>query len=107
MAREAEYQQALAMREDERRALVADIEAAFARWEALKRQVALHEDRLLPIAGDRSAAALGAYRAGGELQPWLDAREAELEVHRSHAEHLSELGHAWASLAFLLPEATP
>jgi outer membrane protein TolC len=107
LAREAEYQQALALREDERRALVSDIEAAFAGWEALKRQVALHEDRLLPIARDRSAAALGAYRGGGELQPWLDAREAELDVHRSHAEHLGELGHAWAALAFLLPEATP
>lgn len=107
LAREAEYRQSLAMRDDERRALAADIEAAYARWEALKRQVSLHEDRLLPIARDRSAAALAAYRAGGELQPWLDAREAELEVHRSHAEHLGELGHAWAALAFLVPEATP
>jgi outer membrane protein, heavy metal efflux system len=106
-AREAEYQQALALRDDERRTLAADIEAAFARWEALKRQVALHADRLLPIARDRSAAALAAYRAGGELQPWLDAREAELDVHRSHAEHLGELGHAWAALAFLIPEVTP
>jgi hypothetical protein len=41
------------------------------------------------------------------LSPWLDAREAELEVHRSHAEHLGELGHAWAALAFLLPESAP
>jgi outer membrane protein TolC len=106
-AREAEYQQALALRDDERRELAANIEAAFARWEALERQVALHEDRLLPIARDRSAAALAAYRAGGELQPWLDARAAELDVHRSHAEHLGALGHAWAALAFLLPEATP
>ena len=107
LAREAEYQQALALRDDERRALAADIEAAFARWEALKRQVALHENRLLPVARDRSAAALAAYRAGGELQPWLDARDAELQVHRSHAEHLGELGHAWAALAFLVPENTP
>ena len=107
LAREAEYQQALALRDDERRALTADIEAAYLQWEALKRQVALHEDRLLPIARDRSAAALAAYRAGGELQPWLDARDAELQVHRSHAEHLGELGHAWAALAFLVPETTP
>lgn len=107
LAREAEYQQALALRDDERRTLTADIEAAYVRWESLKRQVALHEDRLLPIARDRSVVALAAYRAGGELQPWLDARDAELRVHRSHAEHLGELGHAWASLAFLVPETTP
>ena len=83
------------------------VPAAFARWEALKRQVALYEQRLLPLARDRSAAALAAYRAGGELQPWLDARTAELDIHRSHAERLGELGHAWAALAFLIPEATP
>jgi len=51
--------------------------------------------------------ALAAYRAGGALQPWLDARAAELEVHQSHAEHLGDLARAWAALAFLLPESTP
>jgi outer membrane protein TolC len=107
LAREAEYRQALAMRDDERRAVAADIDAALARWEASKRQAALYADRLLPLARDRSAAAVAAYRAGGELQPWLDARAAELDVHRSHAEQLGELGHAWAALAFLLPEASP
>jgi outer membrane protein, heavy metal efflux system len=107
LAREAEYRQALALRDDERRALSAEIDATFARWEALKRQVALHKQRLLPLARDRSAVALASYRAGGELQPWLDARAAELEVHRSHAEHLGELGHVWAALAFLLPENVP
>jgi len=67
----------------------------------------LHADRLLPMARDRSAVALAAYRAGGALQPWLDARTAELEVHQAHAEHLSELARAWAALAFLLPESAP
>jgi outer membrane protein TolC len=106
-AREAEYRQASALQEDQRRELVAELDAAFSRWEALKRQVALHEDRLLPLARDRSAAALAAYRGGGALQPWLDARAAELQVHQDHAEHLGELARAWAALAFLLPEATP
>ena len=103
----SEYRQAMALRDEDTRSLVAEVDAAFARWEALKRQVALYEQRLLPLARDRSAAALAAYRAGGELQPWLDARTAELDIHRSHAERLGELGHAWAALAFLIPEATP
>jgi outer membrane protein TolC len=106
-AREAEYRQAEALQEDDRRAVLAELDAAYARWEALKRQVALHADRLLPLARDRSAAALAAYRAGGPLQPWLDARAAELQVHQDHAEHLGELARAWAALAFLLPEAAP
>jgi len=107
LAREAEYRQAVALEEDDRRALVAELDAASARWESLRRQVALHADRLLPLARDRSAVAIAAYRAGGALQPWLDARTAELEVHQAHAEHLGELARAWAALAFLLPESSP
>jgi outer membrane protein TolC len=107
-AREAEYQAALATREDMRRQEVSRVHADLARWKGLKRQVALHEDALLPLARDRSATALASYRAGGSLQPWLDARRDELDAHLSHAEHLGELGRAWAALAFLLPsEAQP
>ena len=106
-AREADYQAALAAREDLRRQESARIRAALARWEGLKRQVALHERSLLPLARDRSMTTLAAYRAGGELQPWLDARRDELDVHLSHAEYRGELGRAWAALAFLLPEGQP
>jgi outer membrane protein TolC len=107
LARQAEYRQAVALEEDDRRELVAELDAAFARWDSLRRQVDLHADRLLPLARDRSAVALAGYRAGGPLQAWLDARTAELEVHQAHAEHLGELARAWAALAFLLPESAP
>jgi outer membrane protein TolC len=106
-AREADYQAAVATREDLRQQAAAEIRVGVARWAGLKRQVALHEDALLPLAHDRSTTALAAYRAGGPLQPWLDARRDELAVHLAHATHLGELGHAWAALAFLLPEDAP
>ena len=107
-AREADYQAALATREDLRRQEAAQISTSIARWEGLKRQVALHENSLLPLAHDRSTTTLAAYRAGGDLQPWLNARRDELDAHLAHAEHLGELGRAWAALAFLLPtEAQP
>jgi outer membrane protein TolC len=102
-AREADYQGALSAREDLRREESARIRADIARWEGLKRQVALHEASLLPLAGDRSVTALAAYRAGGDLQPWLNARRDELDVELSYTEYLGELGRAWAALAFLLP----
>ncbi|MBS0212031.1 MAG: TolC family protein [Proteobacteria bacterium] len=105
-AREADYQAALATREDLRREQAAQVQSDFAQWEGLQRQVALHEEHLLPLAHDRSAAALAAYRAGGALQPWLDAMRDELNAHLGHAEHLAELGRAWAALAFLLPAET-
>jgi outer membrane protein TolC len=105
-AREADYQGALATREDLRRQEAARIRADLARWQGLKRQVALHEDSLLPLARDRSTTALASYRAGGPLQTWLDARRDELDAHLSHAEHLGELGRAWAALAYLLSSET-
>lgn len=106
-ASEAEYRAALSLREDRRRELAAAVDAAWTRWESQQRQVALHLSRLLPLARDRSRVALAAYRAGGPLQAWLDARRAELELHRDHAEHEAELGKAWAALAYLLTETTP
>lgn len=102
-AREADYQSALATREDLRLAQSAQIRADLARWEGLKGQVVLYERSMLPLAHDRSATSLAAYRAGGDLQPWLNARRDELDLHLAHAEHLGELGRAWAALAFLLP----
>lgn len=102
-AREADYQVALATREDLRRQEAARIRADIARWEGLKRQVALYEGSQLPLAGDRSTTALAAYRAGGDLQPWLNARRDELDAHQSHVERLGELGRAWTALTFLLP----
>ena len=102
-AREADYQAALAMREDLRQQASARIRAGIARWEGLKRQVALHQSSLLPLARDRSLTTLAAYRAGGDLQSWLTARRDELDVHLSHAQHIGELGRAWVALAYLLP----
>lgn len=103
-AREAEYDATAHEREDLRRQLAARIRADLIRWEGLKRQVALQANSLLPLARDRSAVALAGYRAGGDLQPWLDARRDEMQAHLSHAQQLGELGRAWAALAYLLPE---
>lgn len=102
-AREADYQAALAIRDDLRRQATAQVRVDIARWEGLKRQVELDRRALLPLARDRSATALAAYRGGGGLQPWLDARRDELDLQLAHVARLGELGRAWAALAFLLP----
>jgi outer membrane protein TolC len=107
-AREADYQAVLATREDLRRQTAARLRADIARWHGLQRQVALYESSLLPVAHDRSTTTLAAYRAGSDLQPWLNARRDELAVHLTNVEYLAELGRAWAALAYLLPsEAQP
>ncbi|MEG3191039.1 TolC family protein [Lysobacter sp. D1-1-M9] len=103
-ARQAEYQATLAMREDLRRQQAARIRADVARWEGFKAQVARDRNALLPLARDRTATALAAYRAGAPVRPWLDARRDELDILIDHTQRLQGLGRAWAALAYLLPE---
>jgi len=103
-ARQADYEAILDAHEDARRAQRQQVQADLAQWNSMKRQVARDEEQLLPLARDRSSVALAAYRGGGALQPWLDARRAQIEEEVTHARMLGDLGRAWAALAYLLPE---
>jgi outer membrane protein TolC len=103
-ARRAELDAVAAEREDARRGQAETVRRVLAEWEGLKRQVVRQESETLPLASDRSRTALAAYAGGAGLQPWLEARRDEIELHREHARHLGDLGRAWAALAYLLPE---
>ena len=103
-ARRAELDAVAAEREDARRVQTEAVRRALADWQGLQRQVARKETQSLPLAHDRAKTALAAYAGGGDLQPWLEARRDEIELHIEHARHLGELGRAWAALAYLLPE---
>lgn len=102
-ARRAELQSATADRLEAERAQRDAVRRALAEWRGLRAQTELHERHILPLADDRSEAALAAYRAGAPLEPWLDARRDEIEAHLMHVRHLGELARIWASLAYLLP----
>jgi len=102
-ARRAELDAVAASHEEARRNQTEAVHRALAEWGGLKRQVALAETQLLPLALDRTRAALAGYAGGGALQPWLDARRDELELRVEHDRHLAELGQAWAWLAYVLP----
>ena len=107
-ARQADYEATLDAHEDARRIQLQQLQTDLAQWAGLKRQVARDKEQLLPLARDRSRIALAAYRGGGELQPWLNARRDEIEAQVTHARMSGELGRAWAALAFVLPqERTP
>lgn len=107
-ARRADLKSVVGSREEARRIQLEAVRRALAEWRGLKAQIARKEEQILPLARDRAQTAVASYSAGGELQPWLDARRDEIEVHIEHARHLGELGRVWAALAFLLPadEAT-
>lgn len=104
-ARRALLDAARAAREDLAREASAAVQSAIAAWQGNRQQVALAETHVLPLARDRSAAALAGYRAGGALRPWLEARRDELAALRAYARQLADLGRAWAALACLIEES--
>lgn len=103
-ARRAELDAVAASHEDARRMQTEAVRRTLAEWNGLKRQIARKEAETLPLAHDRSKTALAAYAGGADLQPWLQARRDEIELHIEQARQLGELGRAWAALAYLLPE---
>jgi cobalt-zinc-cadmium efflux system outer membrane protein len=103
-ARRAELDAVVAEREEARRLQTETVRRALADWQGLQRQVTRKETESLPLAHDRAKTALAAYAGGGDLQPWLEARRDEIELHLEHARHLGELGRVWAALAYLLPD---
>jgi outer membrane protein TolC len=104
-ARAAEVDAVRAAHDDARRQQVEAIQSAWARWQSLGQQVRRHRDALLPLANDRVALALAAYRGGGDIQPLLEARRDEIAHHIDYVRMQADYGRAWAALAYLLPTA--
>lgn len=102
-ARSADLEAVRAAREDARRMQAEFVRKAFARWKGLGLQVTRFRDTLLPIARDRGRTALAAYSGGGSLQPWLDARDDEIDERLRYADTLAAWASAWVDLAYLLP----
>jgi outer membrane protein TolC len=101
-ARHAELRQLEAEREAELRMHTAEIHQMLTQWEELGERVRQYEQELLPLARERSRAALASYRAGrGELRLALESYQQESEFIIEHAELLNERGLAWASLRYL------
>ncbi len=107
-ARQAQWDAVQADHEDARRAQREAVTRALANWQSWGGQIARYRQTLLPLARDRARIALAGYRGGGSLQPWLDARRAEIELRLSYADALAAQARLWAWLAYLLPsEVTP
>jgi outer membrane protein TolC len=103
-ARYADRDAIRAQRDDARRAEHEAIGQAVAIWQGWGRQVRRYETTLLPLAADRSRTALASYRGGSALQPWLNARDAEIETRVAYTQALAAWGKAWVALAYLLPD---
>lgn len=108
-AKQAQWDAVEFAHEDARRAQGEMIERTVATWQGWNRQIQHYEDTLLPLDHDRAQTALASYRAGGLLQPWLDARREQIERRLDLADALAARARLWASLAYLMPptEVTP
>jgi outer membrane protein TolC len=101
-ARHAELRQLQAEREAELRMHTAEIHQMLTEWEGLGGRVRQYEQELLPLAHERSRAALASYGAGrGELRLAIEAYEQESEFIIEHAELLNDRGRVWAYLRYL------
>lgn len=105
-ARQAMAGKAAAEREDAQRAQLAEMRVMLQEWRGQSERLARYREQLIPLAGQRSAAALAAYRSGmGTLPMLLEARRGEVDMRMDALRVEMELARTWAELNFLLPPA--
>ena len=97
--------QARAQSEDARRMHEAEVRGLIADWETAERRVERYDTMLVPLARERTAAALAGYRGGrGELATVLEARRAEIETGVGRLGVELERAKAWSRLTYLTLE---
>ncbi|HKS56529.1 MAG TPA: TolC family protein [Steroidobacteraceae bacterium] len=103
-AKRAELSKLEADRDTELRTHTAEITAMLAAWDAARKRIGLYEADRLPLARQRSQAALAAFQAGRmELTGVLASHVAEIEVQQEYVELMQQLALAWAYLRYLEP----
>ncbi|MES2259959.1 MAG: TolC family protein [Pseudomonadota bacterium] len=97
--------QAQARREEALRAHEAETRGLIAEWENNRERHARFVRELLPLAHERIAAALAAYRGGkATLNELLAARRNELDVRLQALQLEMDIARLWAQLDFLAPD---
>ena len=98
-------ERAKAQQEELVRAHIAEIRAMLNAWENGHERIARYQRELVPLAQDRTQAALAAYRgAKGDLNSVLAARRNEIEVRTQTLQIEMDTARIWAQLNFLVPD---
>ena len=83
---------------------MANARAMVQEWQHNRDRLALFEAQLLPLAAERTRAALAAYRGGaGPLVAVLDARRNEIDTRLDQLRLAMETATLWASVEYMLP----
>jgi outer membrane protein TolC len=103
-ARLAMVDQLRSEREEAARSHVAEAKAMLQEWQSQRRRLVRYDASLLPLSGERTRAAIAAYRGGtGELASVLDARRSEIDTRMDRLRLEMEAARLWARLTYLLP----
>lgn len=101
-------EQMRAQREEATREHVADARMWLQQWQSDRGRVAHFDSTLIPLAAERTRAAMAAYRGGGgALTAVLEARRMEIDIRMDRLRLEMEAASLWAQLEYLLPADHP
>lgn len=102
-ARLARIEEVRARREEVQRVHEAEVRAMLQEWRSHEDRLRRYDAALLPLATQRSEAALASYRAGaGPLTAVLEARRGEVDVRMERLRIEMDRARIWAQLNYLL-----
>jgi len=100
----AAVEQVKAEREDALRMHVAETRSMINEWENDRERQARYERELIPLANDRTRAAIAAYRGNkASLADVLSARRNEIDVRIQALQLATDTARLWAQINFLFP----
>jgi outer membrane protein TolC len=97
-------EQVRAQREEMIRQHAGELRAMLAEWRNGRERLLRYRDDLLPLAAERSRAALAGYQGGKTgISDLLLARRNETDIQMQEVQLEMDTAHAWAQLNFLIP----
>jgi outer membrane protein TolC len=103
-AKLATADQMRAQREEATREHFAQIQAMQQAWQSGRERLGRYDSTLMPLAAQRTQAALTAYRAGtGTLTAVLEARRAAIDTQMERLRLEMDTAQVWAQLTYLIP----
>lgn len=97
-------EQMRAQREEATREHLAETRSWLQEWQGNRERLAQYDASLIPLAMERTRAAMAAYRGGsGPLSAVLDARRMEIDTRMDRLRLEMETAGRWAQLEYLVP----
>lgn len=103
-AKLAMAEQMRAQREEATREHVAETLSWVQQWQSNRERLAQYDGSLIPLAGERTRAAIAAYRgSAGPLSSALEARRMEIDTRMERLRLEMETAGLWARIEYLIP----